>query len=200
MIEAITHASSSAYSSSPSSASGTDDSFAAVMAAMERSDTAVVTPRTPANKPLSLLSSSLDSLFATPEEERNYASALTDRLRNAGINVSKGVELTTDAQGHVVAKAGTPDKDKIDALFANDYDLANEYRKIASTESLKASAKEYEYYSRDYSAAKGATAQAAVWGRYSGIFDTIGGAGGDMTLSGGELHAAAWDFVRDPLA
>lgn len=133
-------------------------------------------------------------LFATPEEERAFSKELTERLNSMGVDTSKPIKLTVDFQGHVVAAPGTPDKDKIDNLFANDFNLRNEYVKIANTETTKALVKAQQAYMRQ---AEGASKEVQDYLyenliRFSQNIDSVGG---DMTLSGGTLQSAAADMV-----
>lgn len=139
---------------------------------------------------------STSSLIASPEEERNFATNLTKRLQAAGIDTSKSIALTTDSTGAVIAKDGTADKDKIDALFAADPALANEYRKVASTETLRALGTVYQPYARDYQAAGNDATRAAVWQRYQGPFHAVEAAGNELTLSDGTLTSRAVEVAQ----
>lgn len=142
------------------------------------------------------LDQTLAALTATPEEERAFARDLTQRFKAAGIDTSKPIELTVDSSGAVIAKDGTADKDKIDALFAGDFTLANTYRKVASTEMSHAMATEYQPYSADYQAAGSDAARGSVWRSYIGTFNAIGAAGGDLTLNNGTLSSRAEEIAE----
>ncbi|EPY02053.1 hypothetical protein [Magnetospirillum fulvum] len=140
------------------------------------------------------------ALLATPQEKQDYARDLTQRLQAAGIDTSNPIALTTNSSGAVVAKDGTPDKEKIDALFANDYKLANQYRKIASTELMQALGTEYTPYAADYQAAGSDAARSAVWQRYQGTFSALEAAGNDLTLSNGKLTSRAVEMAQSSAA
>jgi len=144
----------------------------------------------------SSLESASSALLASPEEKREYARNLTQRLKAAGIDTSKPIALTTTSTGAVVAQDGTADKDKIDALFASDPALSNEYRKISSTETLNALGTEYQPYAAAYQAAGSNDARGAVWQRYQGAFRSIEAAGNDMTLSDGTLTSRAVEIAQ----
>jgi len=140
------------------------------------------------------------ALLATPQEKQDYARDLTQRLQAAGIDTSQPIALTTNSSGAVVAKDGTPDKEKIDALFASDYKLSNQYRKIAGTELLQALGTEYTPYAADYQAAGSDSARSAVWQRYQGTFSALEAAGNDLTLSNGKLTSRAVEMAQSSTA
>lgn len=136
----------------------------------------------------------ISDLLATPEEERAFSKELTERLNAMGVDTSKPIKLTVDFQGNVVAAPGTPDKDKIDNMFANDPNMRNEYVKIASTETIKALVKAQQAYMRQ---AEGASqdVQDFLYEDLIRFSQSIDSVGGDMTLSGGTLQSAAADMV-----
>jgi len=146
------------------------------------------------------LESASSALIASPQEKQDYARDLTRRFKEAGIDTSKPISLTTTQTGAVVAKDGTPDKEKIDALFASDPALANQYRKIASTELLQAMGTEYAPYAAAYQAAGSDAARGAVWQRYQGAFNSIEAAGNDLTLSNDTLTSRAVEIAQKSAA
>jgi hypothetical protein len=141
-----------------------------------------------------LSSLSIADLFATPEEERAFAADLTNRLRAAGVDTSQPIQFTVQSDGSVVAMAGTPGKDKIDAVFAADPDLANEYRKIAMTEETKAAAKAQTYYMRKTEHVDKKTWD-TLWQECIALMQQIQSVGGVLTLSGGSIESACSGLV-----
>lgn len=134
-------------------------------------------------------------LLATPEEIAQLGRDITDRLRSAGIATDGDIRLECGGDGHVRAKDGTPDKERIDALFAADPELENQYRKVQSTLELNAMARVSESYVADYQAAKDDDERASVWSRYHSLMNQVSAAGATMTLSGGTLTSGAQTFV-----
>ena len=137
--------------------------------------------------PTSVLGSAAAAqLFATPQEEQDYASELTKRLRAAGVDTSQSIQFQVESDGSVVAKDGTPDKQKIDAIFAADPAFANEYRKIANTEESSAIARADLAYMNEAKNMDSAS-QSALWQRYAGMICNMEAHGGDLTLAGASL-------------
>lgn len=56
---------------------------------------------------------------------RDYEKKLASAFADAGIDTSQAISLTTDYDGNVVVKGDHPDKDRIEAIFAEDKDLRN---------------------------------------------------------------------------
>jgi len=135
-----------------------------------------------------------NGLFATPEEERAFSAELTGRLAAAGVDTSSPIHLTVDAQGKVVAKAGTPGKATIDATFAADPALSNTYRKIANTEVTKAIVQETQKV-QSAAAHASASEQSTLWQTCSQVIDAIKAVGSDLTLDGGTLVSASMEVV-----
>lgn len=134
-------------------------------------------------------------LLATPEETAQLGRDITDRLRAAGIATDGEIRLECGADGHVRAKDGTPDKERIDALFAADPELENQFRKVQSTLELNAMARVSQSYVADYQAAGDDDERAAVWSRYHGLMNQVSAAGATVTLGGGVLTSGAQTFV-----
>lgn len=61
----------------------------------------------------------------TEADVRDYEKNLTKALEAAGIDTSKSISLTTDYEGKVIVKGDHPDKERIEAIFAEDKDLRN---------------------------------------------------------------------------
>jgi len=169
------------------------EDFASTLSAVSQTNsTQAATAGTSTAAPSSVLGSPgwFNILFASPQEERTFASDLTQRLQAAGVDTSRPIALTVDAQGHVKAKDGTPGKAAIDALFACDPALENSYKKIANTEETTTLAREYTAYASAYGAAQNNAARGAVWQQYSGAFAEIAAGGADLTLVNGSLETA----------
>lgn len=130
-------------------------------------------------------------LSVSPEERKAYISDLTAKLKAAGVDTSQAISFTTTSDGHVVAKDGTPDKDKIDAVMQANPDYENEYRKIGSTDALQAMGRVQRHYMVDYENAKSDKDRERVWATYKSQFDSISAAADNITLSNGSLTSAA---------
>ncbi len=94
--------------------------------------------------PLAVLRSA--QMLVPPREKNAFAAELTSRLQAAEIDTSEAIAFELDDRGRVKARAGTPRKARIDALFAADLQLGNAYRRIANTEELKAQVREMSRY------------------------------------------------------
>jgi|GEM_PF-4777865 len=139
-------------------------------------------------------------LSVSDEERQAYISDLTDKLKAAGVDTSKDISFTVTNDGHVVAKDGTPDKDKIDAVMQANPDYENEYRKISNCDELQAMGRVQRHYVVDYQNAKTDDQKEAVWERYKAQFDRISAAAANMTLSGGSLTSAATSMTSSFLS
>jgi len=129
-------------------------------------------------------------LFATPQEEQDFAAELDDRLKAAGVDTSQPILLQVQADGSVVAKSGTADKQKIDAVFAADPALGNEFRKISNTEESLAIARVEVAY-QNQAQNLDSTAQRALWQQYAGQISGIEAQGGDLTLAGARISLSS---------
>jgi hypothetical protein len=122
-------------------------------------------------------------LFATQDEERTFTAELTRRLNAAGVDTSKPINLTVDSTGKVLAADGTPDKDKIDAVFAADPSLRDEYGKIANTVEANAVASKVS----QYMTATGSDPDGSIWNKYAAEIAQITGQASKLSLDDGEL-------------
>jgi len=111
----------------------------------------------------------LDDLEAGLErksaELRDKVSSLF--LEN-GISTEPPVELTSDSEGNVRVKGDHLDKDKIEQLFADNPDLANDFRGVSGLSSLVQGGKEYVEFAKAYDV----DPQAAV-AKYGHLFDAL---------------------------
>ena len=189
MITAVTSATDSIGAGLASSKQQSGDQFAQLLASVTRTTTDGDSSTSATSvAPTSVLGSSAAAqLFATPQEEQDFAADLTQRLRAAGVDTSQPIQFQVQSDGSVVAKAGTPDKQKIDAVFAADPAFANEYRKIANTEETKAIIKVDRAYEQQAEGLSQAAQQALWQQRYAGQISGIEAQGGDLTLSGANI-------------
>ena len=84
------------------------------------------------------------------------SAAFNDRLgslfRAAGIDTAQPIDLRSDSQGHVRVVNDHPDKEKIEALFADDPELANQFRGLSAMAALLKAAEEHAEFARAYEA------------------------------------------------
>ena len=122
-------------------------------------------------------------LFSTEDEEQAFSADITQRLQAAGVDTSKSIDFTVDGAGHVHAKDGTPDKDKIDAIFAADPGLENSYRKIANTAEANAAGKQIDSYLKAAQSDSGS----ADWQLYASQIEQFKNQADHLSLQDGEL-------------
>ena len=174
-----------ALSTSPARKQQSSDQFAQLLASV--SDATGASNSAASVAPRSILGSAAAAqLFATPQEEQDFAAELSQRLKDAGVDTSQPIQFQVQSDGSVVAKRGTPDKQKIDAVLAADPAMANEYRKIANTEETLAIVRKEVAYD-NAAQGMGSAAQSALWQRYSGQISSIEAKGGDLTLAGANI-------------
>jgi len=193
-IDAVAATRSSTYTHMAPSPGADDAGFASTLSAVNHTATTQIAATASSSPAASTVLGSpgwFDLLYASPQEEQSFATDLTRRLQAAGVDTSQPIALSDDAQGHVKAKDGTPDKAAIDAVFASDPTLENTYKKIANTEETTAMAQVYQSYSASYAAAGSNAARGSVWQQYSGDFQAIAATGGDLTLVNGSLQATS---------
>jgi hypothetical protein len=133
----------------------------------------------------SLLSGRLPSLFGfepeTPgiitgeeiyEHACEYLEQFNEKIhsifREHGIDTSIGIDLgTAYGTGDIVVKSHHPDKDKIEAIFRENPELGNEYRKITSMLEIVETARDASAFQAAYSR----NPKLAVM-QYAYLFDT----------------------------
>ena len=84
------------------------------------------------------------------ENSAAFRDELSNRFRDAGIDTSQPVDLVVDSRGNVRTAGDHPDKDRIEALFAEDAELANEFRQLSATAELKKAVEEHLEFARAY--------------------------------------------------
>lgn len=111
----------------------------------------------------------LDQLEAGLGRTQNeFEDRATVLFLENGITLEPPVELTTDSLGAVRVKGDHPDKERIEQLFADNPDLANDFRKVGGLTGLVEAGNEYLEFSKAY--AKDPYAAVA---RYGHLFDAI---------------------------
>lgn len=147
--------------------------------------------------PLAVLRSA--QMLVPPQEKSAFAAELMRRLAEAGVPTSDDIQFETDSRGRVRAMAGTPNKAKIDAVFAADPALESAYRKIATTEELKAQVREMSRYTFAAASAAGKAERDALWRHYSAIFASMMAVRGQLVLTERSVESLAFDFVSGPM-
>jgi hypothetical protein len=84
-----------------------------------------------------------------------------------------------------------PDKDAIEKMFADDLDLADEYRRVAGANEWAAAAQIAGSYTQAYGACTNNAERDAVWSRFYGYQKELEKEGAKMTLSNGGLTSGA---------
>jgi hypothetical protein len=131
---------------------------------------------------MSLLSSSYgsvvyDSLQASADGEfEDLQSTLTELFEANGIDTSKEIQLQLNDDGEVVVANDNPQKDEIEALFANDSSLTEAFSTFVSYSKLAATGTEMQAFQTLY-----AVNETIALSAYSYLFD--GSSTGTMTLS-----------------
>lgn len=99
------------------------------------------------------------------EEAADFKKEMNHRLRALGIDVSRPFELDFGADGLVVVVGGHPDKERIEKMFAEDFDLRNTMAKICSWKELLERGREAAVFQQEY-----AKEPRAAVARYSHLF------------------------------
>lgn len=114
---------------------------------------------------------SLDEMRAFfREKSATFESEVRNRLNAIGVDATQTLELTTDKQGKVRVLGDNPDKEKIEAMFADDPELANDFRQISGTGSFIKACEAHVEFASDYANAPKA-AVAKHWHLFSGVQD-----------------------------
>ncbi|MBN2024509.1 MAG: hypothetical protein JW809_17145 [Pirellulales bacterium] len=87
---------------------------------------------------------------AYEEHLSSLKSQVAGLLEQNGIDRSQAFRLTVDAAGNVVVAGDHPDKEKIEALFQDQPELANEFRHVSATASLLRAADESKAFQAAY--------------------------------------------------
>jgi len=111
-----------------------------------------------------------DIRAALQQRTDGFRGKLSRLLREAGVDRSQEATLKTDAAGKVLVANDHPDKTKIEAIFEQHPELANEFRGISATASFLNAADRAAPFHQAY--AKDPYAAVA---QYSYLFDDHGG-------------------------
>jgi hypothetical protein len=84
------------------------------------------------------------------EKSADFQKEVNLRLTSMGVDTSQPLDLNTDANGRVKVVGDHPDKDKIEAMFADDPELSNQFRQISSTGSFIKACEDYVEFAADY--------------------------------------------------
>lgn len=116
------------------------------------------------------LLASLESFDSSPqafqENSAAFQAELGKRFRAAGLDDTRPLDLTVDAEGAVRVANDHPDKDRIEALFAGDPDLSNQFRHLSASASLQKAIEEHVAFAEAYDK----DPQTAI-ARYAYLFD-----------------------------
>ncbi len=104
------------------------------------------------------------------EKSAAFQSEVRNRLNAAGLDATRTLELTSDREGKVRVAGDHPDKEKIEAMFADDPELSNDFRQISATGSLIKACEAHVEFAADY-AKDPKAAVAKHWSLFSGIKD-----------------------------
>lgn len=84
------------------------------------------------------------------EKSAQFQAEVNNRLLAAGVGITQPLDLTTDASGNVKVVGDHPQKDQIEAMFADDPELANQFRQISATGSLIKACEAHSEFAADY--------------------------------------------------
>ncbi|NVN88711.1 MAG: hypothetical protein HXX15_21750 [Rhodopseudomonas sp.] len=121
------------------------------------------------------------------------ASKLTDAFKGLNVNLDDAVRLQVDKFGNVTTEG--PWKKKIEKLFADDPELAKEFKAVAGLSALKAANTALELYNKDKGASAGSKQQQQAWTQYNIRSINIQTLSGVLSLKDGNLRSAAVDYI-----
>lgn len=104
------------------------------------------------------------------EKSADFQSELRNRLNAMGVDATKTLDLTSDREGKVRVVGDHPDKEKIEAMFAEDPELSNDFRQVSSTGSFIKACEAHVEFAADY-AKDPKAAVAKHWHLFSGFKD-----------------------------
>ena len=121
------------------------------------------------------------------------AQTLTERFKKLNVNLDDSVRLQVDRFGKVTTEG--PWKEKIEKMFADDPDLAKEFKTVAALNSLKAAQTALDLYTKEKGSAVGSQQQQKAWVDYNIRSINIQKLSGVMSLTDGKLRSAAVDYI-----
>lgn len=104
------------------------------------------------------------------EKAADFQSEVRNRLNAMGVDTTRTLDLTTDSEGKVRVANDHPDKEKIEAMFAEDPELAGDFRQVSATGSLIKACEAHIEFAADY-AKDPEAAVAKHWHLFSGFKD-----------------------------
>lgn len=104
------------------------------------------------------------------EKSAAFESEVRRRLNAIGVDATQTLDLTTDSEGKVRVVGDNPDKEKIEAMFADNPELANDFRQVSSTGSFIKACEAHVAFAADY-AKDPKAAVAKHWHLFSGLKD-----------------------------
>ena len=134
-----------------------------------------------------------DAKAATAELQ----AILKDRFAAAGFDTSQPYTLTVARDGSIQVMGDHADADAIEAVFADDPDLANAYRATANANDLSARVKVASQYDRAWSIADDAEEREKVWRKEMAAMSQLDAVSGQMTFSAADgLVSAEMQFAN----
>ena len=112
---------------------------------LELSDTARET-----TKLLAALPPMPDILASFEENAAAFSDQLGNKFRAMGIDTSRPIELAVGSNGQVRVANGHPDKDRIEAMFAQDPEFANRFRELIAATEIKKAVDDHMAFSKAY--------------------------------------------------
>ncbi len=112
---------------------------------------------------------SLEEMESNLESKRaQLEDNITALFLQNGISTTPPVELTSDGEGKIRVKGDHPQKDKIEKLFEENPDLANDFRGVSAQTDFVEAGKEHVEFAKEY--AKNPYAAVA---KYNSLFSTL---------------------------
>ncbi len=121
------------------------------------------------------------------------STRLTAAFKGLNVNLDDAVRLQLDKSGNVTTEG--PWKKKIEKLFADDPELAKEFKAVAGLNALKAASTALDLYNKEKGASAGGKQQQDAWTRYNIRSINIQTLSGVMSLKDGKLRSAAVDYI-----
>lgn len=129
----------------------------------------------------------LDDMKAGLDKIRTSFENRANRLfLQNGIGTNPPAELTSDSEGNVCVKGDHPQKAKIEQLFADHPDLANDFRGVSGLSSFIKAGEEHVEFAAEY-----ARNPYAAVAQYSHLFDSLKDAPFSMVLGGAKAGEQA---------
>ncbi len=122
---------------------------------------------------------------ALKAESAAFHRDLGNKFLMAGIDTKRPITLAVDFQGQVKVKGDHPDKAKIEAMFNNDSELSNRFRRLSAASTLQKAVEQHMAFARDYEQ----NPQAAI-AKHAHLFS------GRKLTADYQFADDSWDFRR----